>query len=134
MPNDQKLTPKQEVALLALLSHDALDAAHEAVGVSKATLWRWLQLPEFQERYRGARRQLVETAIGQLQGNCIVAARVLREVAEDQKSPASARVAAARTIIEQSISAIELMDLQERIERLEGLMPEREKRKGRRWG
>ncbi len=96
-------------------------------------MWRWLQLPTFQTRYRAARRQVVETAIAQLQADCSIAVRVLREVAEDGEAPASSRVAAAKTILDQSVSAIELMDLQERIERLEELLPEQEKGKGKRW-
>jgi len=132
-PSDGKLTPKQEGALLALLSHSTIEAAYEAAGVSKATMWRFLQLPEFQARYRAARRQLVETALAQLQKDCTIASRVLREVAEDTQAPASSRVAAAKTIIEQSVSAIQLVDLAERIERLESLLAEQEKGK-KKWG
>ncbi len=108
--------------LLALLSHGTVDDAYEAAGVSKSTLWRTMQLSTFQECYRAARRQLVETAISELQSTCAIAVRVLREVAEDKETPSSSRVAAAKTIIEQSIKAIELMDLQERIERLEAML------------
>ena len=74
-------------------------------------------------RSNAARRQLVETAIAQLQSDCTIAVRVLREVAEDREAPASSRVAAAKTIIEQSIGAIELMDLQDRVEMLEKMLP-----------
>jgi hypothetical protein len=116
---DGKLTQKQEAALLALLAHGTIEEAYESARVSRATMWRFMQLPEFQRRYRAARRQIVETAIAQLQSDCSVAVRVLREVAEDAQSPASARVSAAKTIIEQSVSAVELMDLQERLEALE---------------
>lgn len=87
--------------------------------VSETTLWRWLQIPAFQSRYRTARRNLVESAIAQLQRDATVAVRVLREVAEDTEAPAAARVTAARTILEQSISAVELTDLMERVEQLE---------------
>jgi DNA-binding MurR/RpiR family transcriptional regulator len=66
-PSDEKLTPKQEAALLALLAHGTIDAAYEAAGVSKSTMWRFLQDATFQARYRAMRRQLVESAIGQLQ-------------------------------------------------------------------
>ncbi len=118
---DGKLTPKQETALLALLDNNTIEAAYKAAGISKATMWRFMQDANFQARYRAARRQVVETAIAQLQQDCGIAVRVLREVAEDREAPASSRVAAARTIIEQSVSAIELMDLQERLERLEAL-------------
>jgi hypothetical protein len=124
-PSDEKLTPKQESALLALLSHGTIEAAYEAAGVSKSTMWRWMQLSEFQTRYRAARRQLVEVAISQLQNACTKAARVLVEIAEDKEASPSARVSAAKTIIEQSISAVELVDMMERIERLEELANER---------
>jgi DNA-binding MurR/RpiR family transcriptional regulator len=132
---EDKLTAKQDRALVALLACGEIKKAAKDAGVNEATLWRWLQLPGFQTRYRAARRQLVETAIAQLQSDCTVAVRVLREVAEDREAPASSRVAAARTIIEQSVSAIELMDLQERVERLEELEPARypETAKGKKW-
>ncbi len=116
---EKELTPKQESAIIALLDCGEVKAAARVAGINEATLWRWLKLPAFQSRYREARRQLVETAIAQLQSDCTIAVRVLREVAEDKNSPASSRVAAAKTILEQSIGAIELMDLQERVEMLE---------------
>jgi hypothetical protein len=120
---EEKLTPKQERALVALLDCGEIKRAAKVALVGEVTLWRWLQLPAFQSRYRAARRQLVETAIAQLQSDCTIAVRVLREVAEDREAPASSRVAAAKTIIEQSIGAIELMDLQERVEMLEKMLP-----------
>lgn len=132
-PIADKLTAKQERALVALLSTGGIKEAAELCAVNESTMWRWLQLPTFQTRYRAARRQVVETAIAQLQADCSIAVRVLREVAEDGEAPASSRVAAAKTILDQSVSAIELMDLQERIERLEELLPEQEKGKGKRW-
>ncbi|MDQ3256444.1 MAG: hypothetical protein M3R15_21570 [Acidobacteriota bacterium] len=120
---EKELTPKQESAIIALLDCGEVKAAARVAGINEATLWRWLKLPAFQSRYREARRQLVETAIAQLQSDCTIAVRVLREVAEDKNSPASSRVAAAKTILEQSIGAIELMDLQERVEILEQALP-----------
>ncbi len=132
-PSTEKLTLKQEAALLALLDNSTIEAAYKAAGISKATMWRFMQDANFQACYRASRRQLVETAIGQLQKHATTAARVLVTIAEDESAPASSRVAAAKTILDQSVSAIELMDLQERIERLEELLPEQEKGKGKRW-
>ena len=130
---EEKLTAKQERALLALLDCGETKRAAGVAGVAEVTLWRWLQTEAFQTRYRAARRQLVETAMAQLQRDCTIGVRVLREVAEDKEAPSSARVAAAKAILEQSISAIELIDLQERIERLEALIGSQEKEKGKRW-
>ena len=117
----QKLTAKQERALVALLHCGEVRAAASDAGVGETSLWRWLQTPEFQTRYKAARRQLVENALAQLQSDCAVAARVLREVAEDKTATATARVSAARAIIEQSVAAIQLTDLMERIEALEAI-------------
>ncbi len=127
----EKLTPKQERALVALLDCGEIKKAAEIAEVGEVTLWRWLQAPDFQSRYRAARRQLVETAIAQLQSDCTTAARVLREVAEDRQAPASSRVAAARAIIEQSVSAVQLTDLQERLEEVERLLQEQEAKRRR---
>ena len=132
-PSEGKLSPKQERALVALLDCGEIKQASEKAGVSDVTLWRWLQSPVFQARYRAARRQVVETAIAQLQSDCTKAARVLTEIAEDRAAPASSRVAAAKAILDQSVSAVELIDLQERIERLEETLGAQENGKGKRW-
>ena len=118
---------------MALLDCGEIKQASEACGISDVTLWRWLQLPAFQSRYRAARRQVVETAIAQLQSDCTKAARVLTEIAEDKEAPASSRVSAARTILEQAVGGIELVDLQERIESLEKTLGAQEKGKAKRW-
>jgi hypothetical protein len=122
----EKLTPRQESALVALLDCGEVQAAALQARVAKGTLWRWLQLPEFQTRYRTMRRQLVENAIAQLQADCTIAARVLRAVAEDKEAPASARVAAARAILEQSVAAIQLTDLQAEVDEIKRLLAARE--------
>ncbi len=119
---DRNLTTKQERALIALLNSGSVVSAAEACKINKATLFRWLQEREFKLRYRAARSQLVETAIAQLQSHMSVAVRVLTEVAEGNETPASSRVAAARIIIEQSINAVTLVDLQERVEALERIV------------
>lgn len=115
----EKLTRNQEQAIIALLSNPTIPEAAKACKVSEATLWRWLQLSEFQSRFRAARRQLVEAALAQLQSDCTRAAVVLREIAEDKQAPASARVSAAKTILEQSLEAVKVVDLEERIALLE---------------
>ena len=133
-----ELTLKQEKALAALLSEDTISGAANVAGVAEVTLFRWLQLPEFRKHFRQMRRQLVEAALAQLQRDCTRAVRVLREVAEDGAAPATARGAASRAIIDHAIAAVEVMDLQKRVERLEELLaeqvpPEKRGRAGKRW-
>jgi hypothetical protein len=133
-PTGENLTAKQEAALVALLSHGTIEAAYASVGVSKTTMWRWMQLPRFQSRYKAERRQLVEAGIVTLQKHATTAARVLVQIADDTEAPASARVTAAKTILDQSVSAIEMTELLQRIERLEVLAEANDKGKTKRWG
>ena len=49
----QKLTTKQEALIAALLSEPTHSAAAIKAGVSPATLYRWLQLPDFARRSAG---------------------------------------------------------------------------------
>ncbi len=118
-----KLPPKAEKVLTALLHHGAVRSAAKEAGVSEATVFRYLQDAEFQRRYRQARASVVDAAIALMQRLCSNAVTTLGSVMQDTGAPASARVAAARTILEQSMSAVELMDLQERVEMLEKSLP-----------
>lgn len=63
----EKLTRKQEQAIVALLSHSTMGDAARSVGVSESTLGRWLQRPDFQAVYRQHRRQLLDRSLTGLQ-------------------------------------------------------------------
>lgn len=127
------LTAKQEKTLAALISSPTLAEAAKVASVAESTLFRWLNEDGFREAYRAARREAVEHATTRLQADCGVAVRVLREIAEDERAPASARVAAARIILEGAIRGVELMDLQNRLERLEAALEARTKQDRRKW-
>lgn len=64
---DSKLTPIQERAVVALLSHANTRTAAKAVGVDEATLWRWLQDKDFHAAYMNWRRESVRQSIARLQ-------------------------------------------------------------------
>ena len=117
-----KLTAKQERAITALLSHPTIEAAGEALGVNPATLHRWLQEPAFEAAYRAARREAVGQAIARLQQVSTAAVTVLVRVMASEKTPPSTRVAAAKTVLDTAIRAVELDDLQARIAALEARM------------
>mgnify|MGYP000586680698 CR=1 FL=1 len=115
----EKLSRNQERAIAALLIHPTMLAAAAAAGVGEVTLWRWLQIPEFKEQYRLARREAVSQAVGHLQGACSVAVVALTDISQDVNCPASARVSAARTVLELALKGVELEDLAVRVEELE---------------
>ena len=118
----RKLTPKQEKAIAALLSQPTIEKAAAAVGVNPASMYRWLAEPAFEAAYRAARREAVGQAIGRLQQVAGGAVAVLVHVMADPQTPASTRVAAAKTVLEMAVRAVELEDLAARIAALEKQM------------
>jgi transposase-like protein len=126
--NEMKsLTPKQEKAIAALVSAATIKDAAEQAGVTTVTLWRWLQLPEFAGAWRAARRQLVERAVSELQAATGEAVETLKRNLHCENEAVEVR--AASIILEQAVKGVELIDLQERVERLETLLAEQEKGK-----
>jgi kynurenine formamidase len=106
------------------------DAAAQAK-VSEVTLWRWLQDEDFAKAYRAARRQVVERAVSELQAAASEAVETLKRNLHCENPGVEIR--AAQIVLEQAVKGIELIDLQERVERLEGLLAEQEKGKGKKW-
>ena len=115
----QKLGRKQEQAISALLQRPTITDAAKAIGVGEATLWRWMKQADFKRAYLEARREVVTKSIARLQQASGEAVEALREVMEDRGAPASARVAAARVILETALKSVEVEDLAVRVDTLE---------------
>jgi hypothetical protein len=113
----EKLSRKQEQCIVALLCEPTLERAAAAAGVSLRSLKTWLRDPGFQQEYRTARRQLVEGALGRLQQATGEAVDTLRRLLTCGRPAVEARAAVA--VLEQSVKAVELIDLAERVEALE---------------
>jgi len=116
----EKLSRKQEAACAALLTSPTIGDAAIACGVSSATLFRWLQVPTFQARYRWCRRQIVESAIADVQAAAGDAVTTLRRNLACNNPAAENR--AAQIILDLSLKGVELIDLVERVEKLEVLL------------
>jgi DNA-binding MurR/RpiR family transcriptional regulator len=104
------------------LSSPSVAEAAKAAGLSEATLWRHLREENFVAHYRASRRELVQHMTVRLHSRAESAVQVLGDIAEDKAAPASARVTAARAIIEHTLKAAELEDLGERVAALEKLL------------
>lgn len=113
------LPTKQELALRAVISHPTLKEAALAAGISETTLWRYMQDESFSRRLREARRDAVNHAIIRLQRASSDAVTVLHDLMMKTDAPASARITAARTVLDYSIRAIEIDELKGRIDQLE---------------
>ncbi len=116
------LNPKQDKALVALLTEPTISAAAKKAGIGERTLHTWLGEEAFATAYRTARRQAVGHAVTRLQQLSGAAVGVLVQVMADKANPAATRVNAAKTVLEFSFRAVGLEDLAERIAALEQQM------------
>ena len=108
---------KQEKALAALLTESSITTAAKAANVSDVTLWRWLKDADFANEYRRLRREAVEQGLSQIQQATGEAVAALRRNLKCGNP--TAENTAAKTILEQAVKAVEILDLQERVERIE---------------
>ena len=113
----EKLSRKQEQSIGALLTEPTIFAAAAAVGIGEATLRRWMKRVDFTTEYRAARRQVVEQATARLQQASGGAVDTL--VKSLEASSESVQLRAAMAILADATSAVELLDLEERLSALE---------------
>jgi transposase-like protein len=114
-----KFGRKKEEAVVALLSQRNVEEAARLAGISASTLLRWLQVPEFQQTYRQARRDAFSQSIARLQRASSAAVSTLLTVMVDGNAPAASRVRAADCVLEHATKAIELEDIEGRVAELE---------------
>jgi hypothetical protein len=120
---------KLDAFVMAMMSHKTVESAAEAVGISAATAYRWLQDPLVAQHLAQARRDAMNRAIAKLQEAAVQSVDTLCEVQRDGVSE-SARVSAARCILEQALHAVELANIQERLNKLEAIAKSRWKGPG----
>jgi hypothetical protein len=114
-----ELSPKQERAIVALLSEHNVTKAAAIAKVGDRTIYRWLSEPAFSKAYRKARREAFGQAIALTQRYAPLAVNTLAQVMTDADAPPSAKVQAATTILRFGRDGLELDDLAARIEALE---------------
>lgn len=118
----EKQTRKQEDAIVALLSQPTVEAAASECGISPKTLYRWLRDPAFKAQYRTARSAVLESAIATMQQITSEAVDTLKRNLNAEQ--ATAQISAAKLIIDNAFRGQELIDLGDRVERLEEFLVE----------
>jgi transposase-like protein len=117
--NLYELNEKHVRAIEALLQEPTVSSAAKKAGVGQATLFRWLNDPQFARAYKEARGRMLEGTLTSLQSASVDAVKCLREVINDTTAQASARVSAAKSVLDLSLKAREIFELEDRIEYLE---------------
>ncbi|MEI6157018.1 MAG: hypothetical protein WCP87_01475 [Atribacterota bacterium] len=116
--NGGKLNRKMEVAIVELLAQPTIALAAEKAKVSQGTLYRWLNDPEFQAAFRKAKKEIVGHALTQVQKSVSRAVYTLLYQMENGVVE-SAKVSAAKAVLEFAIRVVEIEDLESRIDALE---------------
>ena len=111
-----KVSRQQELAIIALISGRTPSVVAEDLKISRATLWRWQQLPAFQERWRELRACAVESAIGRLQALTDKAVSTIERLMDGDHAPTAARVAIAT--LRDSLSGVEEFDTRQKVMQL----------------
>lgn len=116
-----ELTPLQEKAIIALLTESSVAAAARAAGCGERTLHQWLYTNErFRAEYRRHRREAFSHAAALAQKFAPMAMATLAKIAANESAPYQARVTAAVAMLRFGRESLELDDLAERVEKLEG--------------
>ena len=111
---------KTEEVIAALLQNPTIKEAANVAGLHENTVLRLMKQPEFQDQYRQARQELLQSTLNKLQELSSQAVATLSVVMAAQKSPASAKVSAARTVLEMQLRLIETADILQRLAVIEG--------------
>jgi hypothetical protein len=125
----EKLTSKQEQAIVALLSNRNVEEAARACNIPPRTLFRWLKEPAFQAAYRTAKKAAFGQAIARLHHLASAAVSTLGKVMLDPATPPATKVRAADSILERTTKAIEVEDIDARLVALEQAAPQGNKRR-----
>ena len=104
-------------ALIALLERNSIRDAAKACRLSEETIYRYSRDPDFVRDYREARRQTEENAISKLQAATGEAVETLERNLHCENPAVEIRTA--QIILENAIKGVELIDVLERLERLE---------------
>ena len=117
--NVTELKPKQEEAIMALLSNRTVEDAARVVKITPRTLYRWLNEPGFDAAYRQARRTAFSQCTARLQQASRAAVSVLLRVLTDRATPAAVQVRAADSVLNHAAKSMEIEDIEARVAEIE---------------
>src|ERR1039458_1188748 len=128
--NVTELRPKQQEAILALLTTTNVEQAARAVKITPRTLYRWQQDPEFDKVFRKARRDAFGQGTARLQQSASAAVSTVLKVMVDQHTQPSTKLRAADLVLTHGAQGIEIEDIEARVAELERAAEEAKKTRG----
>ena len=114
------LTTKQQQALPYLVTAPSVAQGAEEADIARATLYRWMHDPDFRDELERLRGEAAKVAKVELRGLMLKAVGVLADSMEDQNP--FVRLRAARTTMYIGIKAVDIAELDQRLDRIEDSM------------
>jgi hypothetical protein len=121
-----KKARQRQQLILALLQQPSTEKAAAAAGMSAVTAWRISKTPEFQQEYRQARLEVYSQSTARLQSAAGAATSTILRIMADGNVKPSIRLQAAHNVLELGARALELEDLNVRLQRVEAQTKKRE--------
>lgn len=94
------LTARQEKAIQALLAGATVQEAAKNVRVGRTTMYRWLNNVTFRAAYAAAQERAQAWMEARLRSLAAKAVQALEQILDDDNTPASVKVDAARVVLE----------------------------------
>ena len=116
-PEQPDLTDRQLAALPYIVASASVSDAARLANVGRATLYRWMDDPDFRDELERRRAQAADLARAELRGLMLKGTLVLAEAMEDPDPAIRLRAAGATLHI--GLKANDLRELRERLERLD---------------
>ena len=115
---------KRAEALSALLTSTTIKEAARKIGLSARTLNNYLSDPDFRAEYEKRVEDIAQSAAAKLKKYMGEAVDVLYQTATSKEGGSTARVAAARALLDYGLKVSEMEDLRDKLEELEGRLQE----------
>jgi len=119
MTEKETLTPRQRRFVMALPVCPNMRATAKAAQIAEITAWRYMRLPKIKAALAERQTAMLQQVTSVLVSDMGAARGVLLAVAEDPQATDSARVSAAKGILDTGLRIFELWSLADRVAALE---------------
>ena len=114
---EKPLTHRQQLAIAEILASPSLEEARRRVKAAKGTFYGWLKEQTFQGELTRQRQAVVDEAFNRLKAGLTQAVEKLLALLQAEEQP-SIQLRAAQALLDHGIKAVELQDLERRLEAL----------------
>ena len=113
------LTPRQRGAVIALATAPTVEAAAAAAGVSRKTVYRWMDSPAFVAAVEAAQADVLTAAQRKLGAALGAATAAILAIMADDSNPAHVRLRAAEMVIDSLLKLKQVGEFERRLSELE---------------